>query len=35
MTSVSEAAYDDFMLLPKKTPSLLSPEAAAVTLSLM
>ncbi len=35
MTSVSEAAYDDFMLLPGKTPSLLSPEAAAVTLSLM
>ncbi len=35
MTSVSEAAYDDFMLLPGKTPSLPSPEAAAVTLSLM
>ena len=35
MTSVSEAAYDDFMLLPKKPPSLLSPETAAVTLSLM
>ena len=35
MTSVSEAAYDDFMLLPGKTPSLLNPEAAAVTLSLM
>lgn len=35
MTSISEAAYDDFMLLPEKTSSLLSPEAAAVTLSLM
>ena len=35
MASVSEAAYDDFMLLPGKTPSRLSPEAAAVTLSLM
>ena len=35
MTSVSEAAYDDFMLLPGKTPSRLNPAAAAVTLSLM
>lgn len=33
MASVSEAAYDDFMLLPGKTPSLLSPHTAPVRLS--
>ena len=35
MTSVSEAAYDDFMLLPEKTLSLPNPEEAAVKLSSM
>ena len=33
MTSVAEAAYDDFMLLPAKALSLLNPEEAAVKLS--
>ena len=33
MTSVSEAAYDDFMLLPEKVLSLLNPEEAGVKLS--
>ena len=35
MASVSEAAYDDFMLLPGKTPSLLSPPTDPVRLSRM
>ena len=35
MASVSEAAYDDFMLLPGKAPSLLSQETAPIRLSLM
>ena len=35
MTSVSEAAYDDFILLPEKTLSLPNPEEAAVKLSSM
>ncbi len=35
MASVSEAAYDDFMLLPGKTSSLLSPPTDPVRLSRM